>query len=38
MSVCYLCCVLSGSDIGNEPITRLEETYQVWCVVCDLEA
>jgi hypothetical protein len=32
------CCVLSGRDLCNKPITHPEESYQLWCVVvCDLE-
>jgi len=32
------CCVLSGRGLGDELITRPEESYRVWCVVeCDLE-
>jgi hypothetical protein len=38
MSVCCECCVLSGRGLCDEPITRPEESYQMWCVVvCDLE-
>jgi len=38
MSVCCECCVLSGRDLCDELITRLEESYPLWCVVvCDLE-
>jgi len=38
MSVCCECCVLSGSGLGDELITRPEESYLLWCVVvCDLE-
>jgi hypothetical protein len=38
MSVCCECCVLSGSCLCDELITRPEESYRVWCVVvCDLE-
>jgi hypothetical protein len=38
MSVCCECCVLSGRGLRNEPITRPEESYRLWCVVvCDLE-
>jgi len=38
MSVCFKCCVLSGTDICDELITRPEESYRVWrVVVCDLE-
>jgi len=32
------CCVLSGRGLCDELITRLEESYRMWCVVvCDLE-
>ena len=32
------CCVLSGSGLCDELITRPEESYRMWCVVvCDLE-
>jgi hypothetical protein len=31
------CCVLSGRGFCDELITRPEESYQLWCVVCDLE-
>jgi len=32
------CCVLSGRGLCDELITRLEESYRLWClVVCDLE-
>ena len=37
MSVCCECCVLSGRDLCDELITRPEESYRLWCVVCDLE-
>ena len=36
-SVCCECCVLSGRGLCDELITRPEESYRVWCVVCDLE-
>jgi len=35
--VCCECCVLSGRGLCDELITRPEEFYRVWCVVCDLE-
>ena len=35
--VCRECCVLSGRGLCNELITRPEESYRLWCVVCDLE-
>jgi hypothetical protein len=32
-------CVLSGRGLCDEPITRAEESYRLWCVVVyDLEA
>ena len=35
---CVVCCVLSGRGVCDEPITRTEESYWLWCVVvCDLE-
>ena len=38
MSVCCECCVFSGRGLCDELITRLEESYRLWCVVvCDLE-
>jgi len=38
MFVCCECCVLSGGGLCDELITRLEESYRLWCVVvCDLE-
>jgi len=38
MSVCCECCVLSGRGLCVELITRLEESYRLWCVVVwDLE-
>jgi hypothetical protein len=37
MSVCCECCVLSGGGFYLELITRPEESYRLWCVVCDLE-
>ena len=37
MSFCCECCVLSGRDLCDELITRPEESYRLWCVVCDLE-
>ena len=36
--VCCKCRVLSGRGLCDELITRLEESYRLWCVVvCDLE-
>ena len=38
MFVCCECFVLSGRCLCDEPITRPEESYRLWCVVvCDLE-
>ena len=38
MDVCCECCVLSGTGLCEELITRPEESYRLWCVVvCDLE-
>ena len=38
MFVCCECCVLSGTGLCDELITRPEESYRLWCVVvCDLE-
>jgi len=37
MDVCCECCVLSGRGLCDELITRPEESYWLWCVVCDLE-
>ena len=35
---CCECCVLSGRVLGDELITRPEESNRLWCVVvCDLE-
>ena len=33
MFVCCECCVSSGSGLCDEPITRPEESYRLWCVV-----
>jgi len=35
--VCCECRVLSGRGLCNELITRPEESYRLWCVVCDVE-
>jgi hypothetical protein len=35
--VCCECHVLSGRGLCDELITRREESYRLWCVVCDLE-
>jgi len=38
MDVCCVCCVLSGTGLCDELITRPEESYRLWCVVvCDPE-
>jgi len=37
MDFCCECCVLSGRDLCDELITRPEESYRLWYVVCDLE-
>jgi len=37
MSVCCECCVLSGRGLCNELITRPEESYRLWWVMCGLE-
>ena len=38
MTVCCGCCVLSGRGLCDEPTTRPEESYRLWCVfVCGLE-
>jgi len=34
MSVSYECCVLSGRGLCDGLITRPEESYRLWCVVC----
>jgi hypothetical protein len=33
MSVCCEYCVLSGTGLCDELITRPEESYRVWCVL-----
>jgi hypothetical protein len=35
MFVCCECCVLSGRGLCNGLITRPEESYRMWRVVCD---
>jgi len=35
--VCFECCVLSGRRCCDGLFTRPEESYRLWCVVCDLE-
>jgi hypothetical protein len=37
MDVCRECCVLSGRGLCGGLITRLEESYRLWRVVCDQE-
>jgi hypothetical protein len=37
MFVCCECCVTSGSVLCDQLITRPEESYRLWWVVCDLE-
>ena len=37
MDVCCEHCVLSGRGLCDGLITRPEESYRLWCVVCDLE-
>jgi len=37
MFVCCECCVLSGKGLCVGLITRPEESYWLWSVVCDLE-
>jgi len=37
ISVYCECCVLSGRRLCDKLITRPEESYWLWCVVCDLE-
>jgi hypothetical protein len=37
MDVCCECCVLSGRGLCDELITRPEEFYRLWRVVCDLQ-
>jgi hypothetical protein len=37
MSFCCECCVLSGRGLCDGLITRPEESYWLWRVVCDLE-
>ena len=36
--VCCECCVLLGTGLYDELMTRQEESYRMWCgVVCDIE-
>ena len=38
MTVCCECCMLSGRDVGDEPITRSKASCRLRCaVVCDLQ-
>ena len=37
MSVCCGCCVLSGRGLCSKLIIRPDESYWLWCVVCDVE-
>jgi len=38
MSVCCVCCVLSGVCLNDGPMIRPEESYRLWGVdVCDQE-
>jgi len=37
MFICYECCVLSGRGLCDGLITRTEESYRLWRVVCDKE-
>jgi len=38
MFACFECCVLLGTGLCDELITRREESYRLWyVVVCDLE-
>jgi len=37
MSLCCECCLLSGRGLCIGLITPPEESYRLWCVVCDLE-
>ena len=37
MFVCCECCVLSGRGLCDELITRPEESFRLWSVVCDQE-
>ena len=38
MSVCCECRVLPCRGLCDTLITRQEESYRMWCVVCDLES
>jgi len=37
MFVCFECCVLSGRGLCDGLITRPEESYRLWRLVCDQE-
>ena len=37
MFVCCECCVLSGRGLCDGLITRPEESYRLWRIVCDQE-
>jgi hypothetical protein len=37
MFVCCECCVLSGRVLYDELITRPEESYRLWCVICVID-
>jgi hypothetical protein len=37
IDVCCDCCVLSRTGLCDKLIIRPEESYRLWCVVCDLE-
>jgi len=37
LSVVIVVCVWPGKGLCDELITRPEESYRLWCVVCDLE-
>ena len=37
MPASWECCVLSSRGLCDEPIPRPEESYRLFCVVCDLE-
>ena len=35
--LCCECCVLSARGLCDDLIPRPEESYRLWCVMCDLE-
>jgi len=37
MAVCWECSVMSGRGLCVDLITRSEESYRLWWVVCDRE-